>query len=67
MRRTSHTQPTLDSRWMSIDDFRLQFGISKATQARLRKTGNLPYSKIGKVVRYDRLLIDKYFEDHRVA
>jgi len=65
--RRSHSNPTLDSRWMSIEDFRLQFGISKPTQARLRKNGNLPYSKIGKVIRYDRILIDKYFEDHRVA
>ena len=59
--------PTADSRWLSIQDFKTFFGMSESTQQRLRMNKTLPYSKIGKMIRYDRILIDEFFADHAVV
>ena len=60
----------MKKRWLSPDDFYKEFGISKSTQAKMRMKSNrlkIPFSKIGgKFIKYDRLLIDKWFEDHNV-
>ena len=59
-----------NKRWLSPEDFAELFAISTSTQAKMRMASNrstLPYSKIGgKFIRYDRLLIDKWLEDHQV-
>ena len=62
MKTTTH-----NNRWLSIQDFTADFGISKSTQQRLRKNHSLPYSKLGGIIRYDRLKIDAMFEQHEVA
>lgn len=60
----------VQKRWLSPDDLEAEYGFSKSTQAKMRMASNrstLPYSKIGgKSIRYDRLLIDKWLEDHNV-
>jgi predicted DNA-binding transcriptional regulator AlpA len=57
-------------RWLSPDEFAELYGFSTSTQAKMRMASNrstLPYSKIGgKFIRYDRILIDKWLEDHQV-
>ena len=65
--KTTHRQPTTDKRWLSIEDVVPQFGLSISTQQRMRQDGTLPYSKIGRVIRYDRLKIDAMFEAHEVT
>lgn len=60
----------MKKRWLNPDDLYKEFGISKSTQAKMRMKSNrikIPFSKIGgKFIKYDRLLIDKWFEDHNV-
>lgn len=64
------TYPQYEKRWLSPDDLEQQYGFSKSSQAKMRMTSStstIPFSKInGKYIRYDRLLIDRWLEDHQV-
>jgi predicted DNA-binding transcriptional regulator AlpA len=51
-------------RWLSPKDFELNYGIKQSTQAKLRMNKTIPFSKIGKFIKYDKLEIDKWFESH---
>ena len=57
-------------RWMSPEELALEYGFSKSTQAKMRMANNsstIPFSKIGgKYIRYHRVAIDKWLEDHVV-
>ena len=57
-------------RWMSPEELALEYGFSKSTQAKMRMVNNsstIPFSKIGgKYIRYDRVAIDKWLENHAV-
>jgi predicted DNA-binding transcriptional regulator AlpA len=57
-------------RWMSPIDLELEYGFSKSTQSKMRmitSNSTIPFSKIGgKYIRYDRVAIDKWLEDHKV-
>ena len=56
-------------RWLNPDQLALIYGISKSTQSKMRMAShpsNIPFSKIGKYIRYDRIAIDKWLEDHQV-
>jgi hypothetical protein len=57
-------------RWLSPDDFEIEYGISKSTQSKMRMISNssrMPFSKIGtKYIRYDRVAIDKWLKEHEV-
>lgn len=59
----------LEKRWLSPKDLEEEFGFSMSTQSKMRMTSNsssLPFSKVGKYIRYDRVEIDKWLEDHRI-
>lgn len=56
-------------RWLSPDDLALEYGFSKSTQAKMRMASNsstIPFSKIGKFIRYDRVAIDTWLMNHQV-
>lgn len=56
-------------RWMSPEILAKEYSFSKSTQAKMRMASNsstIPFSKIGKYIRYDRVAIDKWLEDHKV-
>ena len=56
-------------RWLSPKDLNEVFGFSESSQAKMRMTSNsstLPFSKVGKYIRYDRIEIDKWLENHQV-
>ena len=53
-------------RWLDPDEFEQEFNMSKSTQSKKRSSGKLPYSKFGGFVRYDRLKIDRLFEEHDI-
>lgn len=56
-------------RWLTPSDLEEEYGFSKSTQAKMRmvsSSSTLPFSKIGKYIRYDRFEIDKWLEDHKV-
>lgn len=58
-------------RWLSPDDLEKEYGFSKSTQAKMRMASNsstMPFSKInGKYIRYDRIAIDKWLEEHNIG
>ena len=70
--KRSETQSTEHNwkRWLSSDDVAIILGVSKSTLSKMRMQSNsstLPFSKIGgKIIRYDRLLVDKWLEEHQV-
>ena len=57
-------------RWLTPDDLEVEYEFSKSTQAKMRMTSNslrIPFTKIGgKYIRYDRVAIDIWLENHRV-
>jgi len=57
-------------RWLSPSELAAEYGFSESTQAKMRMASNsskIPFSKIGgKFIRYDRVAIDKWLEDHNV-
>ena len=60
---------TIQKRWLSPEDLKQEYGFSKSTQAKMRMASNsstLPFSKIGKYIRYDRHAIDRWLEEHQV-
>jgi hypothetical protein len=57
-------------RWLSPNELEAEYGFSKSSQAKMRmasSSSKIPFSKINsKFIRYDRLLVDKWLEDHQV-
>lgn len=44
------------------------YSIPESTQAKMRMQKRIPYSKIGnRYIRYDRLELDKWLEEHKVV
>jgi len=59
----------IQKRWFSPSELEAEYGFTKSTQAKMRmatSSSNIPFSKIGKFVRYDRIAIDKWLEKHQV-
>jgi len=56
-----------EKRWLSPKNLEQEFEITISTQAKLRMGKKIPFSKIGKFIRYDRILINKWLEDHNVT
>ena len=63
---TNQPQPHL-KRWLTIEDVEREYGFSNNTQKRMRRLKQIPFSKVGKKVRYDRLELDKWLEDNRAV
>ncbi len=53
--------------WLNADELEAEYGILKSTAAKMRAAKTLPYSKVGKYVRYKRSDIDKLFESAKVC
>lgn len=65
--------------WLTPEDFERIYSIIKETQAKMRlafirkngklipNSNRLPYSKVGKFVRYDRQKIDNFFAAREVT
>lgn len=56
-------------RWLSPKELNNEFGFSESSQSKMRMASNsstLPFSKVGKYIRYDRNEIDKWLENHQV-
>jgi len=52
--------------WLTPDELQEEYGISIHAQNRMRMERRIPYSKIGKHVRYKRSDIEKWLEDHKI-
>lgn len=55
-----------NKRWIDPFEFEILYKIKISTQAKWRMLNKIPYSKIGKYIRYDRILIEKHFENHLI-
>ena len=56
-------------RWLTPAELEAEYGFSKSAQAKMRMASNsstLPFSKIGKFIRYDRQEIDRWLEENKV-
>jgi len=53
--------------WLNSDELEAEYGILKSTAAKMRALKTLPYSKVGKYVRYNRKEIDQLFADAKVC
>ncbi len=56
-------------RWLNPSELEEEFGFSKSSQSKMRMAKNsstIPFSKIGKYIRYDRNAIDNWLEEHQV-
>lgn len=55
-------------RWLTPNDLEEELGFSKSNQAKMRMVCNatIPFSKIGKYVRYDRVEINRWLEEHKI-
>ena len=60
------THPPL-KRWLTITDVAEEYGFKNHTQKRMRYLKLIPFSKVGKQVRYDRLELDKWLEDNKAV
>jgi predicted DNA-binding transcriptional regulator AlpA len=59
----------LTKRWLSPSELEMEYGFSKSTQSKMRmqsSNSTIPFSKIGKYIRYSRVAIDKWLEQHKV-
>jgi len=54
------------NRWLSPDNLFKEYGFSKSNQDKLRMKRKIPFCKIGRYIRYDRLEIDKWIENNRI-
>ncbi len=49
--------------WLSPQQLENEFGINKNHQAGLRMHRKIPYSKIGKMIKYSRTKINQWLND----
>lgn len=61
-----NTENVLQKRWLNPAELEDEFGISKSTQAKMRMNRTIPFNKVSKFIRYDRIEIDKWLEDNKV-
>ena len=57
------------TKWLSPSELETEYGFSKSTQSKMRmqsSSSTIPFSKVGKFVKYDRVAIDKWLEQHKV-
>ncbi|GAX87011.1 conserved hypothetical protein [Lebetimonas natsushimae] len=52
--------------WLTPDELEKEYGISINAQNRMRMERRIPYSKIGKYVRYKRTDIERWLEEHKI-
>ncbi len=61
------TNIIIQKEWLTPKELEIEFGIKVSTQNKMRMAKKLPYSKIGKFVKYSRTKINKMFEDAEVV
>jgi hypothetical protein len=55
------------NRWLTPKTLELEQEIKESTQAKYRMKKLIPFSKIGKFIKYDRFEIDKWLENNKVV
>ncbi len=58
----------IQNRWLTPLELEKEYGLKENTMSKYRMQRKIPFSKIGgKFIRYDRIRIDKWLEDHEVC
>lgn len=52
--------------WLTPSDLKNEFGFSESTQAKYRMDRKIPFSKIGRYIRYNRNEINQWLKDHKI-
>lgn len=52
--------------WLTPKELKAEYGFSISTQSKYRMDRKIPFSKIGKYIRYNRDEINKWLEDNKV-
>lgn len=55
------------NRWLTPETLELEHKIKESTQAKYRMKKLIPFSKVGKFIKYDRFEIDKWLERNKVV
>ena len=61
-----NTENVLQKRWLNPTELEEEFGFSKSNQAKYRMDRKIPFSKLGKYIRYDRIEIKRWLEDNKM-
>jgi len=56
----------VSKQWLTPRELQEVYGFSISSQAKYRMNLKIPYSKIGKYIRYNRHEIDKWLQEHKV-
>jgi hypothetical protein len=52
--------------YLDPDELKQEYGFSLSTQAKYRMNRKIPFSKIGRYIRYKRTDINKWLDNNRV-
>ena len=58
---------TKDKRWLTPKELFIEYSLEESTMDKYRMERKIPFSKISMMVRYDRIQIDKWLENHEVV
>ena len=61
------SEKTECKRWLDPEELRKEYGFSTSNQAKLRMDNKIPFSKVGRYIRYDRWEIDKWLKNNSVS
>ena len=56
-----------NKRWLSPLELYVEYGFKENTMDKYRMEGKIPFSKVSTLIRYDRIKIDKWLENHEVV
>jgi len=66
MSKNEAKEVLLQRRFLTTAQLFEEYGFSESNQAKLRMRRAIPFNKIGRYIRYDRIEIDKWIEDNKV-
>jgi len=56
----------IQKQWLTPKELQTEYGFSVSTQAKYRMNRQIPFSKIGKYIRYSREEINEWLNSNRV-
>jgi len=64
----SHGKNVKEKRWLTPEELEMEYNLKEDTISKYRMAKKIPFIKVGsKLIRYDRIKIDKWLEDHEVV
>jgi len=59
-------QAKYQKEWLTPRDLFEEYEFSESTQSKMRMRKDIPFSKVGGYVRYNRSTINQWLEDHHI-